>query len=143
MGRSAQGVKGVTLKKKDEVIGMVKLDTMGTLLSVTEKGYGKRTKFEEYRMQSRGGSGVINLKIVEKNGPVVGIKSVREEDEIMLISKEGMIVRVAVKGISTYGRASQGVRIINLDKGDKLTSVASVVAKEEEAAEEAAAAKEK
>jgi DNA gyrase subunit A len=134
MGRSAQGVKGITLKKKDQVVGMVKMDPEGTLLTVTEKGFGKRTKFEEYRMQSRGGSGIINLKIVAKNGSVVGTKSVRDGDEIMLISKGGMVVRVAVNGISQTGRATQGVRVINLKATDKLTSVARVVAEEEEEA---------
>lgn len=132
MGRSAQGVKGVNLKKKDKVVGMVKVDPAGTLLSVTEKGFGKRTTFDSYRLQSRGGSGIINLKVVDKNGLVVGAKSVREEDEIMLISKQGMVVRVAVSGISKVGRATQGVRVISLKSGDKLTSVASVVAREDE-----------
>ncbi len=132
MGRSAQGVKGISLKKKDEVVGMVKVETDGTLLTVTEKGFGKRTEFEAYRLQTRGGSGIINLKIVEKNGPVVGVKSVRETTEIMLISKKGMVVRVAVSGISKTGRSTQGVRVINLKASDKLTSVASVVPQEEE-----------
>ncbi|MBU0683891.1 MAG: DNA gyrase subunit A [Candidatus Omnitrophota bacterium] len=132
MGRSAQGVKGITLRKKDKVVGMVPVDPEGTLLSVTERGYGKRTEFESYRLQSRGGSGVINLKVVDKNGKVVGIKSVREKNEIMLISIQGMVVRVTVKGISNIGRATQGVRLINLKDGDKLTSVASVIAKAEE-----------
>lgn len=132
MGRSAQGVKGITLKKKDLVVGMVKANPEGSLLTVTENGFGKKTGFDAYRMQSRGGSGVINLKVVDKNGPVVGIKSVREKDEIMLISHQGMVVRVAVSGISKVGRATQGVRVITLKKSDKLTSVASVVAKEAE-----------
>ncbi|MFH1877472.1 MAG: DNA gyrase subunit A [Candidatus Omnitrophota bacterium] len=135
MGRGAQGVKGVSLRKNDRVVGMVKVESDGTLLTVTERGYGKRTDFSEYRLQSRGGSGVINLKIVEKNGKVVGIKSVREDDEIMLISIQGMIVRVAVKGISNIGRATQGVRVINLNASDKLTSVASVIGKEDEDAD--------
>jgi DNA gyrase subunit A len=132
MGRTAQGVKGISLKKKDRVVGMVGMDPEGTLLSVTEKGYGKRTAFEEYRLQSRGGSGVINLKVVAKNGKVVGIKSVREDDEIMLITTLGMVVRVPVKGISIIGRSTQGVKLIDLKKDDKLTAVASVVAKEKE-----------
>ena len=134
MGRSAQGVKGISLRKKDKVIGMVKIDTSGTLLTVTEKGFGKRTEFEEYRLQSRGGSGIINLKVVEKNGRVVGIKTVREENEVMLLSKNGMVVRVGASGISNIGRATQGVRVISLKAVDKLISVASVVAKEEEEA---------
>jgi len=136
MGRSAQGVKGITLKGKDVVVGMVKGDPHGTILTVTEKGYGKKTEVGEYRLQSRGGSGIINIKVVEKNGPVVGVKNVREENEIMLISIKGMVVRVAVSGISTIGRATQGVRVISLKPGDKLTGVASVVAKAEEDAGE-------
>ena len=137
MGRGAQGVRGIRLGKKDKVIGMVKVEEGGTLLSVTEKGYGKRTEFEEYRLQSRGGGGVINLKVVDKNGNVVGIKSVKEQHEIMLISQQGMVVRVPVAGISNVGRSTQGVRVISLKPGDKLTSVASVVAKEEEGPETA------
>jgi DNA gyrase subunit A len=134
MGRSAQGVKGIRLKKKDKVVGMVKVEGIsdGALLTVTENGFGKRTAFDAYRLQSRGGSGIINLKVVEKNGAVVGVKSVREESEIMLISKQGMVVRVAVKGISKVGRTTQGVRVISLKSSDKLTSVASVVPAEEE-----------
>ena len=132
MGRSAQGVKGITLKKKDKVVGMVRADAEGTLLTVTEKGYGKRTQFDAYRLQSRGGSGVINLKIVAKNGQVIGIKCVRDNNEIMLITTSGMIVRVPVKGISKIGRSTQGVRVINLKGTDKLSSVANVVAQEEE-----------
>ena len=132
MGRSAQGVRGISLKKKDKVVGMVRVDPEGTLLSVTEKGFGKRTTFEMYRLQSRGGSGVINLKVVEKNGKVVGIKSVRESDEMMLISIKGMVVKVGVNGISIIGRSTQGVKVINLKTGDKLISVASVIAKEED-----------
>jgi DNA gyrase subunit A len=136
MGRGAQGVKGITLKKKDTVVGMVKVELEGTLLTVTERGFGKRTEFDAYRVQSRGGSGIINLKVAEKNGGVVGVKTVREENEIMLISKQGMVVRVGVSGISKIGRATQGVRVINLKPTDKLTSVANVVAKEEEGEEE-------
>ncbi|RKY42164.1 MAG: DNA gyrase subunit A [Candidatus Makaraimicrobium thalassicum] len=135
MGRGAQGVKGITLGKKDKVVGMVKADPAATLLTVTEKGYGKRTEFEAYRLQSRGGSGIINLKVVKKNGLVVGVKTVREENEIMLLSTQGMVVRVGVRGISKVGRATQGVRVIDLNASDKLTSVANVVAKEETEAE--------
>ncbi|MCK4851513.1 MAG: DNA gyrase subunit A [Candidatus Omnitrophica bacterium] len=132
MGRGAQGVKGIGLKKEDIVVGMVKTEPDATILTVTEHGFGKRTEFDTYRLQSRGGSGIINMKIVGKNGPVVGIKTVREEAEIMLISRQGMIVRVAVKGISRIGRATQGVKVINLKPDDELMSVASVVAREEE-----------
>ncbi len=111
---------------------MVKVAPNATLLTVSEKGFGKRTEFDNYRLQSRGGSGIINMKVVDKNGPVVGIKSIKEEDEIMLISQQGMVVRVAVKGVSKVGRSTQGVRVISLKPKDKLTSVASVVSHEEE-----------
>ncbi|MFH1411355.1 MAG: DNA gyrase subunit A [Candidatus Omnitrophota bacterium] len=134
MGRGAQGVKGISLKKGDKAVGMERVDPEGTLLTVTAKGYGKRTEFDEYRTQTRGGSGVINLKVVDKNGRVVGTKSVREQNEIMLISVKGMVVRVAVDGISKIGRSTQGVKVINLKEGDRLTSVANVAAKEEEEA---------
>ncbi|MFH1552895.1 MAG: DNA gyrase subunit A [Candidatus Omnitrophota bacterium] len=142
MGRSAQGVKGITLKKKDKAVGMVMADASGALLTVTEKGFGKRTEFDAYRIQSRGGSGIINLKVMEKNGAVVGVMSVRDESEIMLISKQGMVVRVAVSGISKIGRATQGVRVINLKAADKLTAIASVAAQEEEESAEVPAAAE-
>jgi len=132
MGRSAQGVKGINLRKQDRVVGMVKVEPHGALLTITERGYGKRTDFGEYRMQSRGGSGIINIKVVAKNGPVVGIRSVRDTNEIMLITKQGMVVRVPVNGISKVGRAAQGVRVIGLKASDMVTSLASVVAKEEE-----------
>jgi len=131
MGRGAAGVRGINLKGKDEVIGMAKVEKDTALLSVTENGFGKRSDFGDYRLQSRGGSGVINMKIVAKNGPVEGVLAVREEDEVMLISRQGMVVRVAVNGIRKCGRASQGVRVISLNAKDVLTSVASVVVKEE------------
>ena len=132
MGRGAQGVKGIRLKKDDQVVGMVKVAAEGAILTVTRNGFGKRTEFSEYRLQSRGGSGIINMKIVEKNGPVVGIKAAREENEVMLISKVGMVVRVPVAGISKIGRSTQGVRVIRLNANDELISVANVITKEEE-----------
>jgi DNA gyrase subunit A len=132
MGRSAQGVKGITLKKEDKVIGMVTSERDSAILTVTKQGYGKRTDFEQYRLQTRGGSGVINMKIVEKNGPVVGVKNVLDDDEIMLITKSGMIVRAAVSGISKIGRSTQGVRVIRTNAGDELISIAKVITKEED-----------
>ncbi|MBF0216652.1 MAG: DNA gyrase subunit A [Candidatus Omnitrophica bacterium] len=138
MGRGAQGVRGISLKKQDKVVGMVKVEKEGTILTVTEKGYGKRTDFEEYRLQSRGGSGVINMKVTDKNGAVVGIKTVKDDNEIMLITKSGMVVRVAVSGISSIGRSTQGVRVIKLNADDKLMAVANVVAKDEDEGPESA-----
>jgi len=131
MGRSAKGVRGIRLKKKDQVIGMVTVAREGSLLAVTEKGFGKRTKFEEYRLQSRGGKGIINIKITDKNGKVVGLKSVKDGNEIMLITQQGMVVRTPVKGVRTIGRSTQGVRVIKIAKNDKVASVASIVVEED------------
>ncbi|MBF0494731.1 MAG: DNA gyrase subunit A [Candidatus Omnitrophica bacterium] len=132
MGRSAQGVRGIRLAKKDSVVGMVKVEQGVSILTISEKGFGKRTDFAAYRLQTRGGSGVINMKVVAKNGEVVGIKAVKDEDEIMIITKTGMVVRVAVSGISEVGRSTQGVRVIRLDEKDEVMAVASFVAKEDD-----------
>ena len=102
-------------------------------LNVAE-GYGKRSGVEEYRLQSRGGKGVINIKVSERNGKVVGMRPVFEEDEVIMISQNGIVVRVAVREIRTMGRATQGVRLIKLDAGDRLVSIARV-AKDEDASE--------
>jgi DNA gyrase subunit A len=133
MGRAAKGVKAVSLGKKDEVIGMVVARKEATLLTVSEKGFGKRTPIEEYRLQSRGGKGIINIKTTSKTGLAVGIKMVSDKDEVMIITESGVIVRTPVKGIRTSGRSTQGVRVISL-KGpkDKVSAVASVVAEEAE-----------
>jgi len=132
IGRTGMGVIGIRLKGKDEVIGMeVALDS-GTLLTITENGYGKKTNMEEYTLIKRGGSGVINIKTTERNGDVVGIKTVKDTDEILIVTKKGQMIRVPVKDISTIGRATQGVRIMSLDSGDKVTTIARVLAKSEE-----------
>ncbi len=131
IGRSARGVKGINLKKGDEVIGMVIADSTKTLLSITENGYGKRSKIEDYRLVRRGSIGVINIKTIERNGKVVAIKTVDEEDEMMFISKKGIIIRVPVKGISTIGRNTQGVRLMKLKEDDKVVSSAKVINGEE------------
>ena len=131
MGRGASGVRGIKLGKKDEVVGMeIITDKKATLLTVAENGYSKRTEAQEYRIQSRGGKGIINLKVTEKNGSVVGIKLVSDNDEMMIITIKGMVVRCAVKDIRATGRSAQGVRIIKLDKGDTVTSVAKLVKEE-------------
>jgi DNA gyrase subunit A len=128
MGRGASGVRGIKLGKKDAVIGMeVVTDKEATLLSVTENGFSKRTQTQEYRIQSRGGKGIINLKVTSKNGPVVGFNLVSDKDDLMIITSKGMVVRCAVKSIRATGRAAQGVHIIRLAKGDKVASVAKVV----------------
>jgi DNA gyrase subunit A len=127
MGRAAYGVKGVTLVKKDRVIGMVVVKRDATLLSVTENGFGKRTNIVDYRVTNRGGKGVINIKTTERNGKVVDIKEVLTDDELMLITQKGIIIRQPVNQIKVIGRATQGVKLINLDAGDKLVDVARVV----------------
>ena len=133
MGRNATGVRGIRLAKKDEVVGMaVVKDKKATLLTVTKNGFGKRTPVAEYRLTSRGGAGVINMKVTSKNGPVVGLRMASDKDDIMLITHGGMIVRCAVKDIRSTGRAAQGVRIIKLDANkDSVVSMAGV-AKEED-----------
>ena len=127
MGRTAAGVRGVKLRKGDQVVGMAIVDPAATLLSLCENGYGKRTSFEEYRLQSRGGTGIINIKTSRRNGQVVAMMSIRDSDELMLITSGGMIVRTAASEVRTIGRATQGVRVITLKRGDKLVGVARVV----------------
>jgi DNA gyrase subunit A len=132
MGRDTTGVIGVTLKKEnDEVVEMDVVEENGHLLSVTEKGYGKRSEVSEYRFQGRGGSGVINIKVTEKNGPVVGIKSVTDADQLLLITQSGMLIRIKVKDIRETGRAAQGVRLIDLDEGDSVVAVAKLAETDE------------
>lgn len=131
--RTGIGVKGIRLKSKDDmVIGMEIASDSDTLLTITENGYGKRTKISEYTLIRRGGSGVINIKMSERNGNVVGIKTVKDKDEILIVTKKGQMIRVPVKYISVISRATQGVRIMKLDPGDKVTTIAKVVAKSEE-----------
>ncbi|MBI1992272.1 MAG: DNA gyrase subunit A, partial [Candidatus Omnitrophica bacterium] len=132
VGRSARGVRGIRLGKGDEVIAMALVRPKSSLLTVTTLGFGKRSALEEYRLQSRGGKGIINLKVTKRNGEVVGAKTVTDQDEVMLISQEGMMVRCPVKDVRATGRASQGVRLINIKGKDRLAAVASVVPKEKE-----------
>jgi len=127
MGRTAAGVRGIRLRKNDEVVDMVVVDEMASLLTVCENGYGKRTSFDEYRLQGRGGSGIINIKATKRNGCVVAMKAMRDADELMLITLQGKIVRMGLADMRIIGRATQGVRVIGLREGDKLVSVARVV----------------
>src|SRR5262245_21209787 len=126
MGRSAVGVWGIRLDEGDAVCDMVVTDGTGTLLTVCENGYGKRTPVEEYRAQSRGGKGIIDIKTSDRNGKVVNLLAVKDDDEVMMITKDGQIVRTKVSGISVIGRNTQGVRCIALNEGDKLVSVARI-----------------
>ena len=129
VGRSARGVRGMRLGKGDEVIAMAIVRPKADLLTVTALGFGKRSALEEYRSQSRGGKGIINIKVTAKNGPVVGAKTVTDEDEVMLITQEGMMVRTPVKDVRQTGRAAQGVRLIHIRGKDRVASVAAVVPK--------------
>jgi DNA gyrase subunit A len=136
MGRATTGVKGIELDAGDKVIGMVVIRRDATLLVVTEKGLGKRSELAEYRVQKRGGKGLITLKRTDKTGGCVALKEVLPDDELMMITRHGIIIRVPVKGISVIGRITQGVRVMNLDEGDSIVGVARVVKEDEGGAEE-------
>jgi len=137
MGRPARGVRGIRLRKGDVVVGLVTGSEEDTLLSVCENGYGKRTSFHAYRLTNRGGKGVINIKTTERNGKVVGALSVTDEDDVMMITSGGMIVRTPVKNIRAIGRNTQGVTLISLNKDDRVVSVARVLTSEDENGETA------
>jgi DNA gyrase subunit A len=124
MGRTAFGVRGISLRDDDVVVGMEVLRPGGTILTVTEKGYGKRTEIDEYRLQGRGGYGIINIQTSDRNGPVVGVNCVLEHEELMFITHQGMILRTRASGISVIGRATQGVRLIDMEAGDRAVAVA-------------------
>src|SRR5690606_5957478 len=126
MGRTAAGVKGIELEEGDHVVGLIRVDDDADLLTVCDNGYGKRTALTEYlirsedgttRPQSRGGKGRIDIKTTERNGKVVAVRGVQEDDSLMFISQGGMLVRVAAKSISRIGRNTQGVRVVNLKEG--------------------------
>jgi len=130
MGRATTGVRGISLQGKDYVVGMVVLRTDATLLVISERGMGKRTDVQDYRKQRRGGKGVINLRTSPKTGKVVSIKRVEPGDELMVITKAGIVNRQSVDGIRVIGRNTQGVRLVNLDPGDSVVDVACVVAED-------------
>ncbi len=128
MGRNAAGVRGITLANdKDEVIGMICIeDTNYTILVVSEKGYGKRSEVDDYRITNRGGKGVKTLNITEKTGNLISIKNVTDDDDLMIINKSGITIRMSVKDLRVMGRATQGVRLIRIDDGDEIAAVAKV-----------------
>ena len=132
MGRAAYGVRGISLREDDEVVGMDVLASDGTILSVTEQGYGKRTELEEYRVQSRGGIGIINIQTSERNGKVIGVVQVSNDDELMLITQQGKILRMAANTIRAIGRATQGVRLIDIEGDDRAVSIARLEEQDEE-----------
>jgi DNA gyrase subunit A len=128
-GRATQGVKGITLRKGDYVVGMDKLRPDAEVLTITENGFGKRTSTEEYRPQSRGGLGIINLKVTERTGKVIGIKIVKPDQELLLITTEGLVIRTDVSSISVVGRNAQGVIIMRTKEDDKIAALATVALK--------------
>ncbi|MCX5679254.1 MAG: DNA gyrase subunit A [Candidatus Omnitrophica bacterium] len=132
MGRAAKGVRGIRLGKKDACIAMEVVRPDQTVLTVTGQGFGKRTSFKEYRLQSRGGKGIINIKVTGKNGEAVGLKTVSDRDEIMLMTEKGMVVRSPIKDIRSTGRSTQGVRLIKLEASDKVASLAKIVPEDED-----------
>jgi DNA gyrase subunit A len=133
MGRNASGVRGITLQdEKDEVIGMVSIpDDQSDILVVSEKGYGKRSKLEDYRITNRGGKGVKTINITEKTGSLVAIKNVTDSDDLMIINKSGVVIRIAVEDLRVMGRATQGVRLIKIRENDSIAAVAKVMHEEE------------
>src|SRR5213078_3311872 len=126
----------IELDKKDQVIDMVVVRRKSTLLTVTEKGMGKRSELDEYRVQHRGGRGIITLKRADKTGNIVALKEVLPDDELMMITKKGIMIRVPVEGIRISGRNTQGVKIMNLTPGDLVVDVARVVKEDEDEGEE-------
>jgi DNA gyrase subunit A len=132
MGRTAHGVRGITLREGDSIAGMEVVAPGGTLLSVSENGYGKRTGLDEYRVQSRGGVGIINIHATDRNGRVAGIAYVHDEDEVMLITQQGKVLRMVARDIRTIGRLTQGVRLIDMEPEDRVVSVARLAEREED-----------
>jgi DNA gyrase subunit A len=131
-GRDTYGVVGMSLEAGDQVVSMEILSRGADILTVSENGYGKRTAMEEYRMQSRGGKGIITMKTTEKTGRVIGVQQVTEDDQLMLISNNGKIIRLRVKDIRVIGRNTQGVRLIDLEESERVVSVARLAEKEED-----------
>lgn len=135
MGRVSRGVRGIKLREGDEVVDMAVVEPEASLLTVCERGYGKRTPLEDYRLQNRGGIGLINIKTTERNGKVVALKAVHDGDELMMITAHGMIVRTGLEEVRTIGRNTSGVRLISLKDGDKLVAVARLVVEDEDESE--------
>lgn len=136
MGRVTMGVRGIRLQGDDVVVGMELAGEGKTLLTVTEKGYGKRSEQDEYKIQARGGKGIHNYKLSDKTGKVVGIRTVSEDEDLMLISSDGIIIRMAAKDVSLIGRATQGVRLMKLADNIRIVNLATTEKEEDEATEE-------
>ncbi len=127
IGRTGKGVRGIYLKGDDKVIDVIVVDDKKDILTVTENGFGKRTKINEYRIINRGGVGVINIKTDQRNGKVIGVTGVEENDEVMFISKKGIMIRTATKGISCIGRNTKGVRVMRIEQDDELVAVTKII----------------
>jgi DNA gyrase subunit A len=127
MGRVSRGVKGIKLRSKDTVVDMVITEENASLLTVCENGYGKRTSLDDYRAQSRAGIGLINIKTTKRNGKVVALKAIRDQDELMMITAKGIIIRTGLEQVRSIGRNTQGVRLIKLKAGDKLVAAEKIV----------------
>ena len=137
VGRTSQGVRGIALRTGDEAVAMTVVKPAGTVLTVTERGYGKRTELGEYRVQSRGGLGIINIHTSGRNGPVTGVVYVEQDDEVMLITQQGKILRTVARDIRAIGRITQGVRLIEIDAEDRVVSLARLVDSEVDSEEHA------
>jgi DNA gyrase subunit A len=134
MGRNASGVRGIRLaNESDEVIGMVAVNDMDSdILVVSENGYGKRSKLDDYRITNRGGKGVKTISITDKTGTLVSVKNVSDSDDLMIINRSGIAIRMEVDSLRVMGRATQGVRLINLREGDTIAAVAKVLKDDDE-----------
>ncbi len=130
-GRVSQGVKGLNISSDEEVIGMELIDDTDEILSVTQHGYGKRSMVKEYRKQSRGGKGILAMRLTEKNGPIIQIKPVTDKDDLVLITNKGQVIRTSIGGISLMGRTTQGVKLINLKENEAVVSIEKIVEPEE------------
>ena len=127
MGRTATGVIGINLAKGDKVVGMLTARKNSTILVVTENGFGKRTNVDEYRITKRGGKGIVTIKITERVGKMIAIKEVIDDDDLMIITSKGIVIRQQVSKLRTMGRATQGVRLIRLHEDDYIADIARIV----------------
>jgi len=132
MGRVSQGVKGISISEEEKIIGMEIIDDSVEILSITENGYGKRTESSMYRKQSRGGKGILAMRLTDKNGDIIAIKPVTDKDDLMIITDKGQVIRTKISGISLMGRATQGVRLIRLKEGEKVVGVEKIVDTEDD-----------
>lgn len=138
MGRTATGVRGITLAKNDLVVGLVSIKRAASILVVTDKGYGKRSDLSDYRITRRGGKGIITIKTSDKNGLMIALKEVNDNDELVIITEQGMVIRQSVRELRVMGRNTQGVRLIRLNEDDSIADIARVISEDEDPADTAA-----